>query len=101
MLTHLPCNNNTVPTHLGHTNERPTAPSGGADCKNEEVKAPSLKENSATGTSLILQHVEGVSQSVVGYSPFLSFDVVDLDDTVQRLLILGAELVSEDIPCKN
>ncbi|GAQ85263.1 hypothetical protein KFL_002260190 [Klebsormidium nitens] len=41
---------------------------------------------------LALKQVDSEAHCTTGYSPFLHFDVDDLDGTVQRLLSLGAFL---------
>lgn len=44
------------------------------------------------GPPLVLKAVEGEAMRSTGYSPFLCFDVMDMDSTVVRLLQLGASL---------
>jgi hypothetical protein len=44
------------------------------------------------GPPLVLKAVEGEAMRSTGYSPFLCFDVMDMDSTVVRLLGLGASL---------
>eukprot|EP00897_Mesotaenium_endlicherianum_P004767 jgi/Mesen1/4318/ME000022S03604 len=43
-------------------------------------------------TTLALKHSDSEAQLTTGYSPFLSFSVLDLDTTVVRLLSMGAVL---------
>jgi len=43
-------------------------------------------------TKLALKAADGEAFVTTGYSPFLSFNVTDMDSTVQRLLMLGAQL---------
>lgn len=50
------------------------------------------------GPPLVLKAVEGEAMRSTGYSPFLCFDVMDMDSTVVRLLQLGASL---DGPIKH
>lgn len=40
----------------------------------------------------MLKAVEGEAMRSTGYSPFLCFDVADMDSTVVRLLQMGAAL---------
>ena len=42
------------------------------------------------GTRVALKAVEGEAAATTGYSPFLTFDVPDLDATLPRLLAMGA-----------
>ena len=41
---------------------------------------------------LALKAVDGEAACTTGYSPFISFDVDDMDSTVARLIQMGAEL---------
>lgn len=44
------------------------------------------------GTSICLSHTEGEAALTTGYSPLLSFNVEDLDETVNKMLALDATL---------
>lgn len=44
------------------------------------------------GAPLVLKAVEGEAMRTTGYSPFICFDVADMDSTIVRLLQLGASL---------
>ncbi|KAK3268908.1 hypothetical protein CYMTET_22617 [Cymbomonas tetramitiformis] len=43
-------------------------------------------------TKLALKAAQGEAYCTAGYTPFLSFNVADLDSTVTKLLTLGAQL---------
>ncbi|DBA69576.1 hypothetical protein WJX79_010726 [Trebouxia sp. C0005] len=49
-------------------------------------------ELEAGSTTLALKAVEGEAYCTTGYTPFLSFSVVDLQQTVSNMLQLGATL---------
>ncbi|BDA45562.1 hypothetical protein COCOBI_07-3490 [Coccomyxa sp. Obi] len=49
-------------------------------------------ELQAGSSKIALKAVDGEAFTTCGYTPFLSFEVADLQDTVQRLLQLGATL---------
>jgi len=43
-------------------------------------------------TNIVLKAVEGEAACTTGYSPFLHFDVDDMDSTIVRVLAMGAHL---------
>lgn len=53
---------------------------------------PSQSTNDATNFHLSIQACESESQLGVGYSPFLNFDVDDMDTTVAQCVQMGANL---------
>mmetsp|Transcript_20209 Transcript_20209/g.39645 ORF Transcript_20209/g.39645 Transcript_20209/m.39645 type:complete len:138 (+) Transcript_20209:166-579(+) len=52
----------------------------------------SLKSASADHFALVLQQVEREADCSTGYSPILSFEVDDMDSTIQRIMMLGGRL---------
>jgi catechol 2,3-dioxygenase-like lactoylglutathione lyase family enzyme len=67
---------------------------------NEALGLPLLKSSDryaelgvpGGGPPIALKHAEGEALVSVGYSPFLCFDVADVNDTVVRALTAGATL---------
>ncbi|EQC38743.1 hypothetical protein SDRG_03707 [Saprolegnia diclina VS20] len=48
--------------------------------------------NVNAGVTLSIKQAHGEAACSAGYSPFLNFDVYDMDETIPRLLMLGAAM---------
>ena len=69
------------------------APNADADVTTSTVPVPVPAPTPKTSNFLLsIKSVESEAQLGVGYSPFLSFDVDDMDGTVARCAQMGAHL---------
>ena len=69
------------------------APAAEAEPRGLTGRTPTqLEDGGGGGVGLALKAAAGEAQSTAGYSPFLAFQVPDLQAAVERLLGLGARL---------
>ena len=71
---------------------RAEEPAGGTDRAAAGRTPTQLEDGGGGGVGLALKAAAGEAQSTAGYSPFLAFQVPDLQAAVERLLGLGARL---------